>query len=120
MSVAASQRLWLAPVAALSAWVLYFVAAYALHSIGCVRGWTSPRVLGVDALTFALAALTVVTVAVIAVAGWWGYRTRRVADGAADAQRAQFAAALALMVAGLAIVSTVWVGLPMMFSPPCH
>ena len=119
MSARPGTRLWLCAIAGISVWFLYFLAVYALHSIGCARGWNALSVLGVNALTFALGSLTLAALALIALSGWGGYRALAPADGDAARSR-RFAAVLTLMLASLATVATMLVGLPVVIAPPCH
>lgn len=104
-------------------WSLYFVAMYAWLSVGCVAGWDRTHLLGVDTMRFTLAALTLMASLLIACFGWRSFKVarherREAAEGSARGRR-QFMALLAAALAGLALVSTFWVGAPLFLLAPC-
>jgi len=68
--------------------------------------------------------LTLVAAAAIAGAGLWSWRTWRRVRPAAERgtafERSGFLAHGALLNAGLFLVATLWVGLPILFFDPCR
>jgi hypothetical protein len=111
-------KLWIVPIAAFSVWMLYFMVIYAAHSVGCARGWLLQDAgLGLNALSFALAALTLAAAGSIA---WMARGARSVARDTDTVGTTRFAARLALLASAVAIVSTLWVGLPVALVPSCQ
>lgn len=105
---------------ALIAWSLYFVVMYAFLSVGCAAELDRARLLGIDAVRFTLAALTVITFLLIAYYGWRSLQTARsVRAGNAEVDRRGFMALVAALAAGLALVSTLWTAAPIFFLEPC-
>jgi hypothetical protein len=111
-------KFWIFAIGALSVWMLYFVLIYAAHSVGCARGWlVRDSGLGPNALSFALAALTLAAAGVIS---WMAWGARSAARDIRTVGPARFAATLALLASAVAIVSTLWVGLPVALVPSCQ
>lgn len=104
-------------------WSIYFVAVYAGLSIGCVAGWDRTAVLGMNALQLILALLTLTALLLTAGYGWQNLKAARRAafSGSVPPERAhrRFIASLAAALAGLALISTVWVGAPILVLAPC-
>ena len=108
--------------AAISA--LYFAAVYAVHGAGCAAAVQPPGPGGFGSLRSVLLVLTLVAAAAIAGAGLWSWRTWRRVRPAAERgtafERSGFLAHGALLNAGLFLVATLWVGLPILFFDPCR
>lgn len=111
-------------VSSLLVWAVYFVAAYVFLSIGCASGLSRVRVLGVDAVQLTLLLMTLVALALIA----WiavasvraGRRTRpRVSAEPRVAERRRFMSRTAVLLAGLAFVATLWMGVSILVLAPC-
>lgn len=102
-------------------WSIYFVAAYAWLSAACVAGTGQSETFDVTSVRLTLAVLTVITGVSVGYIGWRSWRA--IPDKGAcadpDEERHCFNAQLALAVAGLALVSTLWVGLPVLLVSPC-
>lgn len=102
-------------------WSIYFVANYAFLSIGCVAGLDRTDVFGVDMVRLVLGVLTITTCGLIA---YFGGRSLQLSVAESDRRgtalsRRRFMVSLTARVAGLALVSTLWVGLPILFLPAC-
>ena len=128
---------WLAPhspwqlVAGFTLWAIWFVAVYGGLSVACAVAPPASQRGSMTGLSLGLLALTLGTVLVLLFAAWHclrGLRRLRAAgpepgdDGeeAADRHaRRQFVAGLAALLHGTAAVATVFVGLPLLWLPPC-
>lgn len=99
------------------AWSVYFLASYAFLSIGCAAGFADAHWLGIDAIRLTLLLLTAGTLLLIGYFGWRSLHAARAARG--ERTPAPFLAALAAALAGLALLSTAWVGLPVFLLRPC-
>ncbi len=97
-------------------WSAYFVLLYALMSLGCRYALDAMQALGSNIITVALAAIVITTLAFIGYLTWLAYDTWRHADD----NRARFRAAVAGLVDGISLVSTVWVGAPVFMVTPCY
>lgn len=111
-------------VSSLLVWAVYFVAAYVFLSIACASGLNRLNVLGVDAVQLTLVLMTLVALALIA----WiavasvraGRRTRpRVSAEPRVAERRRFMSRTAVLLAGLAFVATLWMGVSILVLAPC-
>ncbi len=106
-------------------WFAYFLAVYALQGAGCAAGLDDRSLFGVNALGFALATLTVAVLAAIAVSGVWSYRAwRRLLEELEEEEHqtrghSAFLAYGALLHAGLFLVATLWIGIPILLLEPC-
>ncbi len=115
----------LAVILPMIVWAVYFAAVYALQGVGCSEGWNRTTLAGVNALTATAGALTLVTLAVIAWlghSGWIGWRRGESSgtEGGRDtAQRQRAFSRVLTMLAALAFISTVLVGVPIVMVPPC-
>jgi hypothetical protein len=110
---------WARAVAAFAVWMIYFTVVYAVHSVGCVLGWADTRIMGFNALTVWLAVITLATVLAIALLGRAQYRPNAtVPDSMQDRER--FGAVVAWLACGLALIATLWVGLPVLMVAPCQ
>lgn len=131
-----ARRGWLAPhspwqlVAGFTLWAIWFVAVYGGLSVACAVGDPAPTGGLRSGLTLALLALTLGTVLVLLLAAghcWRGLRRMRAGseapvddeEGRERAQRRQFVAGLAALLHLTAAVATVFVGLPLLWLPPC-
>jgi hypothetical protein len=101
-------------------WAIHFLVAYPFTSLACVRGWTGISVLGYGIVPFVVIALTVAAIAATAMLLAFlalrvgPARTFRKSDSADE-----FLRATSIAVAGLALVSIAWNGLPALLLPPC-
>ncbi len=97
----------------LTVWSMWFVIAYGAVSLACDvpahRG--EARLPGV---TLTLFAFTLATAAGLAAAAWWCWRGAHGRD-----PNANFVARTAAWLHGVAAVSTVFVGLPLLLVPAC-
>lgn len=111
-------------VSSLVVWAVHFAAVYSLVGVGCNHGWHRVSLIGTNALTMLLAALTVpalVLIAWIGLRGWRSYRSagRRGDLRREDAGRWRFLGLVTLTLALLAFVSTIMTALPIVMLPPC-
>lgn len=111
-------------VSSLLVWAVYFVAAYVFLSVACASGLNRVRVLGMDAVQLTLVLMTIITLALIA----WiavasvraGRRIRpRVSAEPRVAERRRFMSRTAVLLAGLAFVATLWMGVSILVLAPC-
>src|SRR5919106_3212039 len=103
-------------------WALYFALVYAVQGAGCAAAVQAPEPERLEPLRVVLLALTLAAAAAIAATGFWSWRTLRRLRPAAQrdpaVERATFLAQGALLSAGLFLIATLWVGLPiLMFDP---
>jgi len=105
-------------------WALYFAAAYSVQGAGCAAALEAPGPDGFGKLRAILLALTLIAAFAIAGSGLWSWRTWRRVRGQEERgtafQRATFLAHGALVSAGLCLVGTLWVGLPILLFDPCR
>ncbi|WP_166254436.1 hypothetical protein [Marinobacter salicampi] len=105
-------------------WACYFVLIYSLHGMVCV-GELENSLIRAESLPEFLMAVTLLAIALHASIGVWSWRllgklNRRVsAEPTELQQRARFLAAAAAANAGLFLVATVWIGLPVLILEPC-
>lgn len=105
-------------------WALYFAIVYSVQGAGCAAAVETPGPEGFGPLRAILLALTLIAAAAIAGSGLWSWHTWRRVRGLSERgtafQRAAFLANGALLSAGLFLVATLWVGLPIVFFDPCR
>lgn len=117
---------WRGVIGSFVIWAIYFLVIYAFLSVGCEKGSPEAELYGVNVLTLALVAITVSTLALIAAVGLTGVvRWRAAADDdrneqATDQIQNRFTALLGMMASGLALLSTIWVGFPVLLLQPCQ
>ncbi|MFC6489001.1 hypothetical protein [Nitratireductor sp. GCM10026969] len=104
------------------AWAAFFVAIYSAQGAGCAA--VEAGSLGLGVLRLLLAGLTVLTAAAILAVGIWSAlafrHIRREKVGADDGVRqSRFLAESAALSAGLFLVATLWIGLPIAWTNPC-
>ena len=124
MTVMLRSRL-LGVISPMIVWSLYFVAVYALQGLGCAQGWHRQSLAGLNALSAALGGLTLATLAVLAVLGrigWTGWRRAGTGGGSGAAtgfdstQRQRAVGLLMLLLALLAFIATVLIGVALPFA----
>lgn len=116
---------WLGVIGGFVIWALYFVIVYAYLSVGCVSGLSDAELYGLNALTLTLVTITGVALSLIGAVGWIGFKSWRAAgNGKGEVkiaqQQARFTSLLMVMTSGLAFLSTLWVGLPVLLLQPCQ
>lgn len=108
---------------ALIAWSIYFIASYALLSVGCSSGWQHVRILGMNSVRLMIVTMALVTLLLTIYLGWRHLRAWRLATPAAataaHGSPYPFMSLAAALSAALALVSTVWVGAPAVMLPTC-
>jgi hypothetical protein len=120
----ADSRSLLGAISAMIVWAVWFALAYGLVGLGCEDGWPQHRLLGTDLLSAAIAASTLVALVLMGWSGWRGWRGWRVGDAGTDggheqAQRRRFLGRMMLVLAAIAIVGTLMIGLPLLLLDPC-
>jgi hypothetical protein len=104
-------------------WTLYFALVYAVQGAGCATAVEPPGPGGFGPLWVVLLLLTLSAAAAIALTGLLSYRTWRRVRPAAERDtafgRATFLAQGTLLNAGLFLVATLWIGLPILMFDPC-
>lgn len=98
-------------------WVSAFLGLYALFSLGCVQGWTTPRVAGLPLWHGVLLAVWGVHLALHAGLIAWLHRRSGHSVGRAGTRRFLHLGALGVAVAALG--ATLWTGLPMVLLSSC-
>ena len=107
------------------AWAVWFVVVYGLTGVGCDAGWHLQDTALGNRLSVAMLAVTLLAVAFqawCAWRGWAGYRVGRegtAGPGLEADRRARFLGLVMLVVALIAIVSTLMIGLPVLMLDPC-
>jgi hypothetical protein len=108
----------LAPAAGFIAWSVAFVALYGLVSVGCLLGWQDVRWGPVSLLSALLAGLWIGAIAAAAffvIASW----RRMQAAGEEAVEASPFFRKLETAANGAALVSTIWIGLPILMASQC-
>ena len=96
-------------------WAVHFLVIYALTAIACARGFAATRVLGIDAVSWGIAAATVLAAgAMLFTIGVAVRRLRPQSNGTAAFVHWMSAAA-----GGLALVGILWEALPVLIVPAC-
>ena len=105
-------------------WALYFALVYSVQGAGCAAAVQAPGPEGFGPLRGVLLALTLGAAAAIAGMGVWGWRAwRRLRPAAAEStalERSVFLAQGTMLNAGLFLLATLWVGLPIIMLDPCR
>ncbi|WP_225783960.1 hypothetical protein [Xenophilus sp. Marseille-Q4582] len=107
-----------------SVWSLWFVVAYVGLSLGCAMAPPPAGPGAFTALNLGLSLWTVATVGMLLAAAWVCLRAWRAArapgpHGPAGAARRRFMAGLSALLHLAAAGATVFVGLPLVWLPPC-
>ncbi|MDA7415016.1 hypothetical protein PGB34_01440 [Xenophilus arseniciresistens] len=121
---------WLAPhrawhvAAGFTLWSLWFVAAYGALSVACAVAPPAPARGPFTGVNLSLLLLTLATVALLLAAAWQCWRGRRALrpEGPAHRERAvrrRFLAGLSALLYLTAAAATAFVGLPLLWLPPC-
>lgn len=121
---------WLSPhsawqlAAGFTVWSLWFVAVYGGLSVGCATAPPGAARGPFTGLNLALLVLTLATVIVLLGAAWICLQAWRSAQapsqrGTEGAVRRRFMAGLAALLHLSAALATVFVGLPLLWLPPC-
>lgn len=105
-------------------WAAWFVLVYGLSGVGCEGGWNTRSFAGVNHLSLAMLASTLVAVALMAWCAWRGFKGWR-DDGLDDgcgremAQRRRFLGLVMGVLSLLAIAGTLMIALPILLLDPC-
>ncbi len=108
----------LAPAAGFISWSIAFVALYGLVSVGCLLDWQDVRWGPLSLLRALLAGLwigAIAAAALIVMASW----RRMQAAGSETAKASPFLRKLEIAANGAALVSTIWIGLPILMARQC-
>lgn len=97
-----------------SVWLVYFVLTYLLTEIGCARGWSDARILGVNALQFLLWSIAAIGAGFITYAASQAYRNLQAAKdpertGEEEVrERRSFIAKAGFFLCGISLLGTLW------------
>lgn len=108
----------LALIAGFTAWAVCFVLLYSVLSLGCAAELQARTSIGVNALSVLLVAVWVAHLAVLV----WLLQAARRSGPATDIEGRtphSFLVTMAVILNALALASTIWFGLPVLFLPPC-
>jgi uncharacterized membrane protein YidH (DUF202 family) len=112
-----SARRLLLAIAGMIIWASAFVVLYVGLSVGCAAGIQQHQTLGANSLTAVLVALFGLHLAALGGLQWYAlsnWRRRR------DPTRSSgYMAVLTCMLTAVAIVSLLFIGLPLLMVPPC-
>ena len=107
-------------------WFAYFIAVYALQGAGCAAGLDQQTVLGMGTLRFALLVVSGLAAILIALSGAWSFRSwHRLLNDLEEEERdphhhhSIFLAYGALLHAGLFLVATLWIAIPIILIDSC-
>jgi hypothetical protein len=106
-------------------WFAYFITVYALQGVGCAVGLDERSIFGIASLRLILLLVTLVTLTVITLSGTWSFRSwNRLLQELEEEERqahghSTFLAYGALLHAGLFLVATVWIGVPILLVDSC-
>jgi hypothetical protein len=119
-----SARVWppvhpLHLVIGLTIWFLWFSLLYGGVALACVVAPPAPPHTVFNAISAAGLAFTGATVLLFAWAGYAAWRAGGAVQEGPGAVRSRFVARLSAALYGVAAVSTVAVGLPLLVVPPC-
>lgn len=114
-----ASSLWLLlGIAGFIVWSSAFVALYALQGLGCALRWDALQTLGTNRLTLMLGALWLLHLALLAALGWFSLRRWRPRPQQFQSVD-NFLAAMTCLCVASALVATVYIGVPILFFPPC-
>jgi hypothetical protein len=117
-------------IAAPVVWSAYFLVVYVANAIACAKGLTDARIAGINAVDLIVAASTAVTLGLLLALAWVSWvRFKPLMDARDNIHehdrelsikgRRRFMALAGLLQAALAILATVYVGLPVLLVPKC-
>jgi hypothetical protein len=110
--------LWM--ISGLVIWSVHFVAVYVLMSLGCALSFATAQLAGMSAINLVLLILTAVLLAAILYLGWASLRQWQLLRGSGAAeQNAAFMALAATLIHAIPLLAVIYVGLPLLISPPC-
>jgi hypothetical protein len=95
-----------------------FVLLYAAIGVGCELGWDTRPLGGTNLLTALLGLVWVAHIVALGALQWYAAGLWRRADGPEKAT-ARLLAAMTCLLAAAGLVSTVFVGFPILVLPPC-
>jgi hypothetical protein len=108
-------------------WFAWFIALYSTQGAGCAIGMHDAGILGMSALRFTLAALTLAAAAAIAIVGFWSFgawealREGTDDEGGRPSDQAEFLSYGAALNAALFFVAVLWTGMPILMADElCH
>lgn len=97
-----------------SVWLIYFVLTYFVTEVGCARGWSEARFVGVDVLQLLLWSIAVLGAVLISYAAWQAYRNLKAARDPETTQdeetreRRSFLAKAGFFLCGISLLGTLW------------
>jgi|TARA_R100000365_G_C2701106_1_gene39587 hypothetical protein len=108
-------------------WALFFVVIYALQGVACVGAEVGSAPEKASLLSLVLFAVALATIGIITTLGVWSFRSWRNAGRSPDIQDDDdeptslpgFLSLGCALSAGLFLVATLWIGLPILLMSPC-
>lgn len=95
-----------------------FIILYGAIGVGCALGWHAVSFGGTNVLTALLTAVWIVHIVALGGLQWYAISLWRRADGP-DRGTVRLVAAMTCLLAAVGLVSTVFVGFPVLVLPPC-
>ena len=115
-----TSALWLlAATAGYIIWSIAFVFLYAFQGYACAAGLDSTSLLGLNLATAILLFIWIVHLAAGGALFAFARRTSSSATSSADADTLRFLANLSCLLAAAGVVSTFYIGAPVIFLDPC-
>jgi hypothetical protein len=112
--------LWLLlAIAGFVIWASAFAVLYGMQGLGCTLDLQSVMFLGSNVLTLTLAALWILHLGACVALLWYARSLWRPGPGV-ETQAKTFLAAVTCLVAATGAIATVYIGLPVLFLPPCN
>ncbi len=99
-------------------WSIAFVVLYAGYSVGCEVGLDRNEIGGINALTLTLAGLWLAHLVALGGMQWYGIALWRRTEGQ-DAGLHRFLAATTCLLSASGIVALIFLGFPLLLTPPC-
>lgn len=105
-------------------WAGYFYINYTLQGIACGTHLQHMEWFGINLASLILAVILLFAIGIVLTAGiraWHGWRrlSRANGDTGSHSNRALFMSYLSLLLAGLFLLSLVWIGVPVLLLDPC-
>ena len=114
MPAAASRKMIIYLLAPPVLWSAHFLFVYVFVSLACLWTWDDISFLGVGAIEWVVALVTLGIGAAIAVVGMLAWRIR------GDSPHLVFLARMTVMLSALSLFGTLFVGLPTLPTAACH
>lgn len=115
-----TSTLWLlAATAGYIVWSIAFVVLYAFQGYACASGLDATRLFGTNLATAILLFIWIVHLAAGGALFAYARRSRGAATSSPDADTERFLANLSCLLAAAGVVSTIYIGAPVIILDPC-